>query len=175
MRAVPSFFRAATTLLILGAAIAPAHAFDLTGHWVGKFTCKRYDGTKLTFGNKNSTLDITQAGSVLAANIDAAIPPPDGDLSYNGVAILDQKSPDTKGEVVLYGCHLANTPAPIDPPGTPLDGELARAAVKTKVGIFKATLKAVSIFQDDKPEVGSCKYSYKRIDTIDPAVPACPP
>ena len=46
--------------------------------------------------------------------------------------------------------------------------------MKTKAGTFKATLKATSIFQDDIPEVSICKYSYKRIDTNDPGVPACP-
>jgi hypothetical protein len=170
MRLVPTFLRAATAIVLLSTIGTPAYAFDLTGNWVGKYTCKGFDGTKFTGGNKTSTLAITQTGNTIAANIDAAFPAPDGDFRYNGFAIPDSKSPDTKGEVVILGCHLANTAAS----AAVGDGELMRGSVKTKAGTFKATFKSTSIFQDDFPDVGTCKYSYKRVDTNDPGVAACP-
>jgi hypothetical protein len=154
---------AATAALCLSAASVPAHAFDLTGHWTGKWSCKGFDGTKFTSGNKESTLAITQSGGTFAAAIDAST----DNFTYNGVAITDIKDAN-KGEVVLLGCHLANTlPAGQD------DGELVRASVKTKLDTFKASFKGTSLFTDAFPEVGTCKYSYKRIDTTDPAVGPC--
>jgi hypothetical protein len=112
-----------------------------------------------------STLAITQSGGSFAAAIDANT----DNFTYNGVTITDVKDAN-KGEVVLLGCHLANTlPAAQD------DGELVRASVKTKDGTFKASFKGTSIFADGFPEVGTCKYTYKRIDTTppDPALSPC--
>jgi hypothetical protein len=169
MRLVPTFIRLGMVILISGAATAPAHAFDLTGHWVGKYSCKNFHGTKDASINKNSTLAITQTGNTFAANIDAANA--GHNFRYNGLAVPDAKSPDTKGEAVLLGCHLANTLASH---GATLDGELQRASVKTKGGTFKATFKSTSFFQDTLPEVGACKYTFKRTDTTDPGVTACP-
>jgi hypothetical protein len=153
---------AATVALCLSAAVAPAHAFDLTGHWTGKWSCKGFDGGKFTSGNKVSTLAITQSGGSFAAAIDAS----SDNFTYNGVVITDTKDAN-KGEVVLLGCHLANTlPAQND-------SELVRASAKTKLNTFKASFKGTSVFADAFPEVGTCKYSYKRIDTTDPAVGPC--
>jgi hypothetical protein len=155
--------------LTLGASVTPTHAFDLTGNWIGKWSCKGFDGSKFTSSSnlKPSTLAITQTGNTFGAVIDAA--DPNGDYTYNGFAILDGKSAD-KGEVTLLGCHLGTTLA-----GPPFDGELVRATVKTKTNTFKASFKGTSIFSDDSPEVGTCKYSYKRTDTPPPApaIPGC--
>lgn len=49
-----------------------------------------------------------------------------------------------------------------------------RASVKTKLNSTKATFKGTSIFADNGPDVGTCKYSYKRVDTTDPNLTACP-
>jgi hypothetical protein len=164
----PTFIVAVAASLTLGASTAPVHAFDLTGNWVGKWSCKGFDGTKFTSANKTSTMAITQTGDPFGVVIDAAIP--DNNFTYNGFAIPDQKSAD-KGQVVLLGCHLGTALAgPF-----PFDGELVRATVKTKPNTFKASFKGTSIFSDDFPEVGSCKYSFKRTDTPppNPAIPGC--
>jgi len=168
MRILTSTLGTAAALAVL--LVSPAHGFDLTGHWVGKWSCKGFDGGKFTSSQPNkedknaSTLAITQVqGGTFAASID------NGSFTYNAVAIPDSSKPE-KGEVTLLGCHLANT---LPPPS--FDGELVRASVQTKAGTFKASFKATSIFVDDFPEDGTCKYSYKRIDTIDPGLSACPP
>ena len=154
-----------TFALTLTLTVAPAHAYDLTGHWVGKWSCKGFDATKFTSGNKNSTMDDTQTQATFAIAIDAA----SDDFTYNAVAIPDQKTPDQKGEAALLGCHLGTTL-----PAAPFDGELVRAQVSTKPGAVKASFKGTSIFADGFPEVGTCKYSYKRLDTTNPNVAACP-
>src|SRR5262245_18022219 len=63
---VPTTALAAMMLSLL-TTVAPASAFDLTGHWVGKYSCKGFarpytdDGklvNKFTTGHSDSTLDI---------------------------------------------------------------------------------------------------------------------
>ena len=146
-----------TTLTILVAvSMTPAaYAFDLTGHWAGKFSCKGFDGTKITLGSKAATLAITQTGNTIAALA--------GGFLYTGTQVPDPAKPE-QGEAVLFTCATS---------GTTGIGEIGRATVKTKLGTFKATLKATSVFATNAPRVGTCKYTYKRIDTIDPGVGAC--
>ena len=154
--------------LALTTAAPAAHAFDLTGHWIGKWSCKGFDGTKFTSKEPDSTLDVTQTGNDILASIDGQI------FLYNGTAIPDLAKPE-KGEAVLLQCGTSNAV-------TLQESEIVRATVKTKDTTFKASFKATSIFtdlfvndnQEQVPEVGTCKYSYKRIDTIDPQVPGCP-
>lgn len=158
MRA-PTFALAAAVTLVLGAAVAPAHAFDLTGHWIGKWSCKDFDGVKFNEGANPSLMAITEAGGTMNVSID--------NVGYNGTAIADAKKPDEKGEAVLISCATSNVL-------TTDFAEIVRATVKTKIGSFKATFKAVSVFADNTPEVGTCKFSFKRVDTLDPGVLACP-
>ena len=73
----------AAITLALGAAAVPAHAYDITGHWVGKWSCKGFDGGKFTAGNKTSTMDVTQVQGTFAVAIDAAF----DNFTYNGSAI----------------------------------------------------------------------------------------
>jgi hypothetical protein len=156
------FLGAFSCSLILSAGAPAVHAFDLTGNWTGKWSCKGFDGVKFKSGNKNSTMAITQTGTTIAANIDA------GDFLFNGIAIFDTSKPAVKGEAVLIQCGTDNLP------GAGADGEIARATAKTKIDSAKATFKALSIFEDAFPEGGTCKYSYKRQDPNDPNVAACP-
>ncbi len=164
MRIPALLIRAVAATLLLGVAVAPAHAFDLTGHWTGKWSCKGFDGTKFTSGNKVSTMDVTQVVGTFAVAIDVAT----DNFTYNAVAIPDMIKPNEKGEVVLVGCHTGTTL-----PAAPFDAELVRASVKTKLD-GKGTFTGTSFFADSAPEVGTCKYSYKRVSTIDPVVAACP-
>lgn len=159
MRIRTSAISLVTLALVVGAAPG-AHAFDMTGRWVGKWKCKGFDGGKFTSNEKASTLEVTQTGNVLAATIDG------GNFFYNGTPVPSSSNPD-RGEVVLLACPTANT----------LGGEeaeIVRAAVKTKTGTAKAKFKGTSIFADDAPESGTCKYVYKRVDMVDPGVGPCP-
>ena len=148
----------ATLLLSIGPS--PARAFDATGTWVGKWSCKDFDGQKGTDGNAESTLLITQTGTAMAIDLDA------GFYRYNGNAIPDGAKPE-KGEAALLSCAID------DQPLTGALSELMRFAFKTKSGSVKATLKGVSIFQLGAV-VGTCKYSFKRTSDVDPNVSACP-
>jgi hypothetical protein len=148
------------TLALLVSVAPAARAFDLTGRWVGKWKCKGFDGGKFTSHQKPSTLEVTQAGNVLAASIDG------GSFFYNGTPVPSASNPD-RGEVVLLACPTANTLGAEE-------AEIVRAVVKTKTGTAKAKFKGTSIFADDAPESGTCKYAYKRVDTVDPGVTPCP-
>ena len=143
------------------AAPLPLRAFDMTGTWVGKWSCKGFDGQKFTSGNKTSTMRVTQSGNTMAVDVD------NGDFTYNGGAIPDVVKPE-KGEAVFAACPNDNLPLTGD------EAETARLSVKTKPGAVKATVKALSIFDSPSGEVGTCKYSYKRVDAADPNVAGCP-
>jgi len=158
-----TLFTASSIVALALLTVAPAlHAFDATGTWHGKWSCTQFDGTKTTDGNKTSTMLITQTGDTLAINLDT------GEFLYNGRALADVKKPTTQGEVVLVACDNDNIPC--------VGGlsEIIRAKVKTRENSFKATLRGVSTFEDNVPEVGTCKYSFKRDDQSDPHVAACP-
>jgi len=156
--------------LVLGASAAGAQTFNLTGHWTGKWSCKGVanDG-KFTAANKASTLDVTQTVGTFAATVDAA--DPNGNFKFNAFAVPDVKKPDQKGEVILLGCALGPTVPPSDV------AELIRVQVKTKPDSTTASFKGTSLFTsifNGAPQVGTCKYSYKRMDTDDPGLSACP-
>ena len=140
---------------------ATGHAFDLTGHWTGSWKCTIFDdGVKGKDGNKESTLAITQAGTVFGADLDSG-------LTYSGIAIADARKPDNKGEIGIVHCGSDDDLTQI--PYT----ELGRWKVSVKGA--KGKLNGVTLWSDDSQHIATCKYKYKRIDTVDPAVPtACP-
>jgi len=150
----------ATGLVVSATWAGNAQAFDLTGTWEGKWSCKGFDGSKFKSANKESIMLITQAGDTVNVDVDG------GEFHYNGRAIPDDAKPE-KGEVVLAACPNDNLP------GAGGEAETVRATVKTKLTTFKATFKAISIFDDDFPSVGTCKYTFKRIDAADPGVSPC--
>jgi hypothetical protein len=76
-----------TTALMLHAGVMSARAFDLTGHWVGTWTCKGFDGAKFSDQNKTSTLDITQSGTAIHAAFE-------GLFLYAGAAVPDPAKPE---------------------------------------------------------------------------------
>ena len=144
--------------LVLGAVVPAAHAFDLTGHWIGKYTCKGYDGTRFSLKSEQPA-DFTQIGSEVRFHYD------DGnDFVFIGLAIPDAKKPDEKGEVMLVECSNTNDPT--------VYSEIVRAQVRTKQEKGKGTFSGVSLYVDG--EAGTCKYKYKRLDTINPGLGACP-
>jgi hypothetical protein len=140
---------------------------DLTGTWAGRWSCKSFDGAKFNEKKNPSTLRITQSGTTLAAHIDSPQQPPE--FFYNGAVISDDKKPADKAEVVLSQCGTDNHPVA----GT-TEAEIVRAQVKTRPNSAKASFTATSIFENDAPTVGTCRYSYKRIETADPGVSPCP-
>lgn len=157
----PTAFLFALTCGVLALGVSPTvHAFDVTGTWVGKWSCKGFDGEKFTTANKTSTLKLTQTGNAIAADLD------NGEFHYNAGMIVDKFKPE-KGEAVFVACPTDNLPL------ADAESEILRAAVKTKAGTFKASLKGLSIFEDNFGGVGTCKYAFKRQDTVNPNVSAC--
>jgi hypothetical protein len=149
--------------LLASTALAPrVHAVDLTGTWTGKWKCQGFDGGKFTSTNNASTLLITQIGNVVSANMDG------GEFLYNGGAIPETANPDTKGEVAFVQCGTDNLPFAGE------EAEILRAKVKADPDNGSGKLKGISVLESAFPDVLTCKYSYKRTATADPAVPACP-
>jgi hypothetical protein len=148
---------------LAAAAAAPAaSAFDLTGTWEGRWSCQGFDGVKFKSRNSQSTVQITQTGNTLAVNMD------NGDYLYNGGAVPDAGSPTTKGEIALTQCGTDSVP--LAGPAS----ELLRAKVKADPERGTGSMKGLSILESAIPDVLTCKYSYKRTSTTDPAVAACP-
>lgn len=145
-------------LALVFAAAAPATALDLTGTWVGKFTCKVYDGTLATFKVTDDTMAIPQVGDTFA--VDSA-------NQFSGVAVPDSRSPDKKGEAKMANCTTDNDP-------TNGGDEIARLKAKVDRAKGKGKLKGVSVFTDPGA-FGACKWSYKLVDPSDPGATGCTP
>ena len=160
--------RTPSTLFACGLLVcvtSTAYAADLTGSYVGKWSCKGFDGAKFKIGNKAATLRITQTLTTIAVRLDTPMAP-FGEFSYNGIVIDDAARPE-KGEAALIECGSSDTVPPVS------ESEIHRATVKTKAD-GKGTFKSTSIYVDSQPEFGTCKYSFKRTTTADPGVTACP-
>ena len=84
-----------------------------------------------------------------------------GPFFYNAVAVPAVKDPANNGNVILLGCDISNTLA------SGSEAELIQASIKTKVPNVKASFKGTSIFADDFPESGFCKYTYQRVGETD--------
>lgn len=141
----------------------PAVALDLTGTWTGRFVCSEFDGAKGKFP-EDATLLISQNGNDLNILwVDVG--------NYSGVAIPDQRKPDAKGEAKMVEC---------DTDADMFDGydELARLRAKVNRNRGSGSLKGESFYAPNAPVAGlvagSCKWSFKRTDTADPAAGACP-
>jgi len=156
-------FRIVCVLGVFSTSAPAAHAFDATGTWEGRFSCRHFDGAKFRFEMKPSTLRISQSGSTLNVDLN------DGGFRYHGQAIDDDKSPD-KGEVLLAQCGTD------DVAGTGF-AEMLRAVVKTRPSKGTGSFRGVSIFEGDfggGRQFGTCKYRFKRTSTADPNAQSCP-
>ena len=102
--------RTPLTILLSGTLLvcvtSTAYAVDLTGSYVGKWSCKAFDGAKFKVGNKAATMEITQTGSAIAVHIDSPSAP-FGEFFYNGTVIEDTAKPE-KGEAVFFQCGTSD-------------------------------------------------------------------
>ena len=148
-------------LLVSAALPAASAAFDLTGTWLGRWSCQGFEGVPFKSSRKPSVLLISQTGNTLAASIDGA-------FAYNGGAIPDLRAPDTQGEVALAQCATDSLPFQGG------ESELLRAKVKVDPHKGSGSFKGLAVVESDSPDVLTCKYSYTRVDSEDPGVSACP-
>jgi hypothetical protein len=158
-------FVAALSLGVLASAgvagsEARAQSFDLTGTWTGKWICQGFDGAKFKLSNRESTLLVTQTGNAIAARID-------GELAYNGGAILDADAPTQRGEVALVRCGTD-----VQPLAGP-ESEILRAKARTSEE-GAGRLRGIGARESAFPDVLTCNYSYRRTDAANPNVQGCP-
>jgi len=132
----------------------PAAAFDLTGHWEGSWSCSEFDeGEKTKETNSESTAAFTSLGNgTFRVRID-------GDLDYRGIEIPNVDKPD-KGEIGMALCGTNDDIANFQ------FVELGRLKVSTSEE--KGTISGTSIWSANDDHIATCKYKYKRVDTINP-------
>ncbi len=152
--------------LLTAAVATPARAFDVTGTWAGKTTCKGFaDGQK--FATKTQ----------IAANVSQS--GPDVNVAFQGfgfltlaraIAVPNAKKTD-KGELGFVAC---------DNRADPVLGVTGRAKVTTTPLKGKGTIKFVTIVAGKNLDgIGvadatfTCTGSLKRTATADPGVGAC--
>ncbi len=137
-----------------------ASAFDLTGQWIGKMTCKG-----VLAGEKTS---LTRAPSTLLIEQSAGL-----QLSVDGVFYKGEEFPDpshaTRGQVSVIRCGT-NTE------GADFGGELGRLKVLTNPEKRTGSLSGTSFRTDVllASSVYTCKWTYKRISTQPPSLEGCP-
>lgn len=156
-----------SVLAMLASVATAAQGFDLTGHWVGKATCKGLgDGAK--FARKTEVVaDVSQSGR----DVNLAFQGFDFLSVASGIAVPSAKNAD-KGEVGFVAC--GNDPDPVF-------GVVGRAKVTTKPSKGTGTIKFTAIVAGkDLNGIGvtdatfTCTGGLKRTSTADPVVGECP-
>ncbi len=153
-------------LMLLIALTTPARAFDLTGHWVGKASCKGLaDGQ--TFARKTDVVaDVSESGRDVNFEFQGFAL-----LSgASGIAVPSAKNAD-KGEVGFVSC--GTEPVPIF-------GVTGSGKVATKPSKGTGSIKFVAVVAGkDLGGLGvtdgvfTCTFGLKRVSTTTPAVGGC--
>lgn len=147
-------------------ALAPAAflTYDLNGTWAGKITCNAFVAGAKEKIVLTPTMRISQIGQSMGVELSFGL----GSRLYAGLANPDAKKPEQKGETALILCGTDNQL------GVTTPDEIGRMSVSAKPGKVKAALKGLS-FYSDAADHGTCKWSWKRIDTTDAGLPTeCP-
>ncbi|MEB2286102.1 MAG: hypothetical protein B6D46_14420 [Polyangiaceae bacterium UTPRO1] len=174
---------AVAPLLLIGVRVHAGTSAALAGGtWRGVMKCTAfYAGTKERYGGDTLTVRITQNGTHLGIAVDY----PDygsGAWTDTYAAILtpDLAKPSSNGEVALVHCGTNDRLGEEGGPNDVFD-EIGRMTIKVKPEQVKGSLKGFSIYSDpfigSETEVGSCKWSFKRVDAAPPADPVsvtCP-
>jgi hypothetical protein len=156
--------------MVVGVVANPAAAYDATGSYTGKYSCKGdLEGVPNNKDNyvSEGSVEITQSGNSVGVLLFGA-------YLYNGFQIL--KADPTKSNKGELGLAFCGTDDLIGPSSTDFD-ELGRFKVSTKPDSGKGKLTGVSTYTTFGGSVGiyTCKWSFKRTSTVDPAVPvSCP-
>ena len=141
----------------------PAYGFDLTGTWIGRESCRVYDGivakSFVEFGPSNP-VRITQTGNSLAVVLDSAT---DG-VAYHGEAIQHVAKP-RNGRAIMTECRS----------DTALSDYSEVVHLEGAAGSDGGRLRGESILRTLFGEVGVCKWYLTRTSTNDPSVTSsCP-
>jgi hypothetical protein len=140
-----------------------ASAVNLTGTWVGSYTCTGYNGSTFKVRNPDSTLLILHEKASLSASLDG------GEYLYNGAVIDDDFDPTARGELVINQCTTNSLPLEGG------DGEIIRFSAKVNTVKGTGTLKGLGILESIVPNPGliTCKYKYKLLDQTPVKFPQC--
>lgn len=148
-------------------AATSAAAFDVTGTWAGKASCKGLaDGNKLA-----QKVEVTVRMSQSGRDVNMEFEGISLLARVSGIAIPSVKKPDT-GELGFVGCGTH---------AEPIFGVTARGKVTTKPSKGKGAIKFVTIvtgkdlnFFGVVDSAFTCTGSVKRTSTTDPVVGDCP-
>jgi len=151
--------------IFFGAGALQAHAFDMTGTWEGKWTCRvQINGTPTTIANDDSVMQITQVGPIVHVDLD------NGAYLYNGWAGADNDNPK-RGASTFVGCGTS--------PRVRFDNEVISARVKAPTGSNNGEFSGTSAYNStDVGDIelgGICRYTFTRTSATDPGIGPCPP
>ena len=151
--------------LFVGIGALQAHAFDLTGTWEGKWTCRaQINGAPSTIANDDSVMKITQLGPDGYVDLD------NGTYHYSGWAAADNDN-DKRGATTVVDCDTN--------PRSEFSNEMISAKVKAPSGADSGEFNGTSAYNLAQPgniELGGiCRYTFERVSATDPGVLPCPP
>jgi len=149
---------AALAIVTSVGTVLPAHAFDLTGRWVGRESCRVYDGVlskeSVEFGPSNP-VRITQTGNSVAVVMGSAT---DG-VAYYGDVVSHPSKPKI-GRALLTECRS----------DTALSGYTEVIHFEGTASAAAARLRGESIVRTLFGEIGMCKWQLIRTSLDDPSV-----
>jgi len=150
------FLAALVVLPATGFAADPGFIPILNGTWTGKWKCVTFTGVKETFTQKPSELKLRHVTlQIVAVTIDGV---------QATVSMIPSAQKPTKGELAFVGCRTDNSVSS----SVGVD-EVGR--FKYSVKDTKGTLSGTTFYAGSGGIVGTCRYSYKRVDIVSPAIP----
>lgn len=138
---------------------ALASAMNLTGEWSGTTSCTSFDGTLFRIPRSPSTLYVSHSGGTFAAHLDTG----EGPTDYSGQAI-QESGLTTRLRAIMVECHTA--PSLVD------RSEVVHLKAGESGG--DARIKGSSIFRGQGGDIGTCRWTFSRVNKTDPNLAECP-
>jgi hypothetical protein len=138
---------------------ATAFAMNLTGEWSGTISCTAFDGTLYRIPRSPSTLYVSHSGSTFAAHLDNG----EGPTDYSGQAI-QESGLSTRLRAIMVECHTAPT----------LVDRSEVVHLKAADGGGGGRIKGSSIFRGQSGDIGTCRWTFTRVNKTDPGLADCP-
>lgn len=139
----------------------PALAFgiNLTGEWSGSANCKAFDGTLFRLPRTTSTLLVSHSTTTFAARLETD----SGPTEYFGHTV-QQSGLSTRLQGIMVECRT--TPSLAD------RSEVVH--LKAAESTSRARLKGSSIFRDQSGDIGTCRWTFERVNKTAPGLTPCP-
>jgi hypothetical protein len=138
---------------------ALAFAMNLTGEWQGSTSCTSFDGTLFRIPRSPSTLYITHSGGTFAAHLDTG----EGPTDYSGQAV-QESGQTSRLRGIMVECHTA--PNLLD------RSEVVH--LKAMDSEANGRIKGSSIFRGQAGDIGTCRWTFQRVNKNDPGLTECP-